>query len=211
MLAVRTLIDRWRTAVWPRRVVVLCCLALAGLSALAEPAAPAPTRDVAVVVARHFLAAGTVLRPRDLRVRRWPRALVPATAAHRGAEVLHRRVAGPVGAGEPITVTRLVGRSLAVGLSPGTVAVPLLVDAGHATDLIRVGDRIDVYAIRAAGALDPAPAREPPRRVAAGLRVLAVVPLADQVELVLETPGHDAPALAAAGSFETFPVVTSLP
>jgi Flp pilus assembly protein CpaB len=68
--------------VWPRRLIALACLLLAGLSALHadRPSARADTPTAEVVIAARDLLAGTVVGADDERSAAWPASLRPATA-----------------------------------------------------------------------------------------------------------------------------------
>jgi Flp pilus assembly protein CpaB len=169
--------------VWPRRLIALACLLLAGLSALHadRPAARADASTIEVVVAAHDLSAGTVLGTDDVRAVSWPATLRPATAVANTKTAVGRTVAGPVGSGEVITSSRLVSTDLAAGLPTGLIAVAVpLVDSGTAA-LIHAGDRVDLLSppsdttpLTLSGS--SAPTAQPATMVAANVLVLAVVP-----------------------------------
>jgi Flp pilus assembly protein CpaB len=175
---------------WPRLLLAGCCLMLALLSAVSADPAPAPGgRTTPVVVAARRLPAGHVLARRDVVVAHWLPETRPVGAAAVPGPLLGRRLAGPVGGGEPVTPTRLIGADLAAGLSPGSVAAAVTLGDPHAADLVRAGDRIDLLAT--GKPLDtlagPAPARSRVRVLAADRLVLAVLPAttAADAELVL--------------------------
>lgn len=163
---------------WPRRLIALTCLLLAGFSALHadRPSAHAGVATAEVVVAARELTAGTVLGADDVRVASWPAKLRPATAVANTTAAIGRTVAGPVGSGEMITTTRLVGSDLAAGLPLGLIAVAVpLVDSGTAA-LIRAGDRVDLLS-PPSDTTSPVPSGSPAATmVAANVLVLAVVP-----------------------------------
>lgn len=206
---------------WVRLGAAVLCVLFAGAAALgavhrpgrtpAPPAAP-------VVVATRLLPAGARLHPDDLRVIRWPRALLPSAAASTTNGIVGRRLAGPVGGGEPITRFRLAGSALTAGLPPGTVATPVRLDA-DVRDLVRPGDRVDLIA-------GPPPAQPSRPRagaadasvVASALPVLAVVaPRADDpfggsgTQLVLATDRPTALRIATLQGSQTFAVVVDPP
>jgi Flp pilus assembly protein CpaB len=168
---------------WPRRLAALVCLLIAAVSAVMSrrPATshPGSLASVAVAVAAHDLATGQSLRRADLSIARWPPSLVPQHAVADPARLVGRRVAGPLGRGEPITTMRLVGADLAAGLSPGQVAVPVSVADPTAGVLVRPGDAVDLIA--AAGedlaGVNPPGTHSPPagRLLVSGSRVLAVL------------------------------------
>jgi len=104
-------------------------------------ASPAPA-TVEVVVATRDLPAGHQLRPDDLRTVSWPNDLAPAARA--GAAVAGDVLAAPLGRGEPLTATRILGPGLLQGLPAGTVAIPLRPTDPAAAALVRPGDHVDV-------------------------------------------------------------------
>ncbi|MGN6606934.1 MAG: Flp pilus assembly protein CpaB [Jatrophihabitans sp.] len=191
---VRDLLDAYRWRVWPRRLVVGALLLGAAVAALLPRPAPAaprvPTADV--VVARHALPAGRVLGRGDLRADARPRVATPAEAATRVRDLVGRRLAGPVTAGEVLTMLRVVGPGLAAGLPPGTVAVPLTVDAG-AAGFVRVGDHVDLYRTPpGAGAATDVPATSGQAvRVAGGMLVLAVTTVTPDAPATVDTAATD--------------------
>jgi Flp pilus assembly protein CpaB len=128
-----------------RPLAALCAaIAVAGVVQVVRPGAPA---TVAVTVAAHDLASGTVLSPGDLEVRRF--AVGTAPSGTRGAALAGglagRTLAGPVTAGEPITDVRLVAPSLLAGY-PGRVALPVRIADADAVGLLRAGDHVDLVA-----------------------------------------------------------------
>ncbi|HEY7048964.1 MAG TPA: Flp pilus assembly protein CpaB [Jatrophihabitantaceae bacterium] len=160
-----------RLAGWPRRILALCCLILAAVTALAaHRPAPARSGDPVLVAARD-LAAGAQLGAADVRLKPWPDELRPAGALTRAADAVGHRVAGPVRTGDALTTTRLVGAGLTLGLPPNLRAVPVqvsgaaLIQAGDSIDLL-VGDPPD-----ATGTGQPAA-----HVLAEAARVLAVTP-----------------------------------
>ncbi|GGO83937.1 hypothetical protein GCM10011584_00310 [Nocardioides phosphati] len=132
-----------------RRLLSAVCAAvavLATLRALAPP--PEPTAQTLVAV-RH-LAAGSVVAPGDVASEALPAAAVPDDAAE---APVGRTLAAAVGAGEVLTDARLVGPSLLEG-RPGAVALPVRIPDADVVALLRVGDRVDLYAADPAAA-DP--------------------------------------------------------
>ncbi len=111
-----------------------------GLAAVAPPSAP----TVAVVVAAKPLDAGARLRPADLRTVHRPAGSSPGALGSPDAAV-GRVLAGSVGAGEALTVGRLVGPSLATGLGArGHVAAPVRLADPAVAALLHAGDLVDV-------------------------------------------------------------------
>jgi Flp pilus assembly protein CpaB len=97
---------------------------------------------VPVTVAAHDLLSGEVLSSGDLVTRRFPADVAPPGTA---TDAIGRTLAGPVGAGEPITDVRLVAPSLVSGY-PGLVALPVRVADADSVALLRVGDRVGLVA-----------------------------------------------------------------
>jgi pilus assembly protein CpaB len=148
----------------PRLCAAGICLLLAANSALTgRPAAAAP-RTAPVVVAARNLPPGHVLAAADLRVARWPAAVRPPSARADHVGLIGRRLTGPVGAGEPVTATRVLGRDLAAQLPPGLVAAPVVIADPHAADLLHAGERADLLSVRRPPEL-PETANPPPAPV----------------------------------------------
>jgi Flp pilus assembly protein CpaB len=136
-------------------------------------------------VAARDLASGTALVDSDVTVAQIPPALVPAGSTASVDRILGRSLAGPMRAGEVVTDRRLLGRPLIAGYPRGAVAAPVRIADSGVVSLLRVGDRIDVYAARSdASAADLVVAHAPvvalPRvdndAQQGGLVVLAVTP-----------------------------------
>jgi Flp pilus assembly protein CpaB len=179
--------------------------------------APAEPRTVALTVAAHDLAAGHTIARADLATAHVPPGAMPdGTVAAAAGAVL----ATPVRRGEPITDTRLVGPALTTA-HPGLTALPVRLPDGAMAGLLHAGDRIDLYAVSAAGdagaaALDTSAGAT---RVAAGVLVLAVPPskevggtaaagLSGRL-VVVGVPSTEVPQVAAASvrAFLTFAFV----
>lgn len=184
-LPLRLRMRRARRAV--RRVLLarrrLLAAALAGLAVLAavRAVAPPPAPTVDVLVAGRDLAPGTRLTAGDLEVRTVAAALAPASGVPPPAEVVGRVVAGPVGAGEPVSRSRLVGAGLAAA-APGRATLPVRLADAAAVGLLRAGDRVDLVAADLQGG---------PGAVAS--------PVASAVD-VLAVPASPAPDAVASGA-----------
>lgn len=157
-------------SVWPRRLIALTCLLLAGWSALrANPPSARADATVEVVTAARDLPAGAVVVVDDVRLSAWPISIRPATAVTGTKIVVGRTLAGPVGSGEVITSGRLVSDDISAGLPAGLVAVAVpLVDSGTA-GLIHPGNRVNLLS-------PPTDPTRPATVVAANALVLTVVP-----------------------------------
>ena len=113
---------------------------LGGRAAL-ERLAP-PTEQV--LVASHDLAAGASLAPGDLRgVERARVVRGPGRRSRAGA--VGQLLAGPVRAGEEITVSRLVGPGLLSGQPPGSRGLWLPAAGAGSLTGIGPGSRVDVH------------------------------------------------------------------
>jgi pilus assembly protein CpaB len=153
---------------WPRRILALCCLLLAGVTAAgARHSRPAPLGHP-VVVASRDLPAGVLLATADVRLRSWPDDLRPAGALSRPADAIGHRVAAAVRTGEALTSARMFGVALATGLPPTLRAVPVQVSG---PGFVHAGDSIDLLVSDPPDAAAGPPAA---RLLAEAVRVLAV-------------------------------------
>jgi pilus assembly protein CpaB len=98
-----------RLSGWPRRLLALGCVLLAAVTAMGDRHEPPPAAAGSVVVAARDLPAGAQLTGSDVRVLAWPVNLRPPGAISRPAQVIGRRLAGPIRAKEALTGTRLAG------------------------------------------------------------------------------------------------------
>ncbi|MFK4086969.1 Flp pilus assembly protein CpaB [Kribbella sp. NPDC020789] len=143
---------------------------LAGLAAAAAvylgltSLAPAPPPTVAVLAAARDLPGGAPPGPDDLRSLALPADAVPAGALRPGADLATRVLSGPVRSGEPLTDARFLGPGL---VPPGAVAYPFRIDDAAISALLRVGDRLDLYA-------GTSTANVSARPVASAVRVIAL-------------------------------------
>lgn len=157
---------RLRRAVLARRrplAAVLVGLAvLVGFRAYAAP--PPPT--VAVLTAAHDIAPGAVVTAADLTTRPLPPDAVPSGLLRSAEQALGRTTTGPIRAGEPLTDVRLLTADL-LAHYPGDVAAPVRIGDRGAVGLLRVGDRVSLYAA------DPQGEREPVA-AASGVPVIAL-------------------------------------
>lgn len=124
-----------------RRLIAAALVAAAAWSALRTLAPPAAD-TVEVLVAARDLPSGTRLADGDLVARAFPAGLAPSDAS---TAAPGRVLAAPMGRGEVLTGTRVVGPGLALA-QPGETIVPVrLPDAGMAA-LLRPGDEVDLVA-----------------------------------------------------------------
>lgn len=189
--------SRWRRLV-ARRVLASLLAGAAILVTVAAARTPPGGPLVAVVVAARDLPAGHRVASGDVGVALLPRGLAPAAPEGDPARVAGRVLAGPVGAGEPVTQRRLTGPGLLAGQPPGQVAAHVaLADVG-ALAMVRPGDRVDLLGPRGetvAGdvlvlAVDGS---------GAASRSVALGPVAGATGLVVGLTAPEASRLAAAG------------
>jgi hypothetical protein len=134
--------DLIRAARWHRRLLAGVAAAAAvyfGLLALS----PAPPPTVAVLAAARDLTGGVAPTSDDLRTVDLPPGSVPAGALRPGSQLTTRVLSGPVRAGEPLTDARFLAPP---AVPRGSLAYPFRVDDADITALLRVGDRINLYA-----------------------------------------------------------------
>jgi Flp pilus assembly protein CpaB len=130
-----------RTVLSRRRPLAGLCAAVAVLTGI-QAARPPADPTVAVTVAAHDLASGSVLSTADLTVARLPVDAVPQGLDRAPTG---RTLAAPIRQGEPITDVRLVAPALASAY-PGRVALPVRIADPDAVGLLRVGDHVDLVA-----------------------------------------------------------------
>lgn len=100
---------------------------------------------LSVTLAVDDLPAGTVLAAEHVESAQLPAEAVTSTPTDLSL-LLGRVLAGPVGAGEQLTQSRLLGDELLTGTPPGTVALPVRVADPGSAALVSPGDRIDLLA-----------------------------------------------------------------
>lgn len=182
-------VSRARSSVAVRWIAVALAAAVAAvqvsaLGADAEARRRAWGDAVPVVVAVRDLAAGRVVGAGDVRVERWPDAVVPAAAL--GDPPVGATLLADVVAGEALVASRVapggLGRVAAL-VPPGwrAVAVPVSAGFGAVAPPLTVGDRVDVLA---------------PDLVAERAVVVAV----DDDAVTVAVPAGDAPGVAEAAA-----------
>jgi pilus assembly protein CpaB len=152
----------WLTSRWPRirghpatfirRILAAVLFLTAGVLAV-RPAAAQSDSGSPVIVSARDIAAGSVLRPVDIRVARLPASARPAGALSTIESADGRILAGAARSGEPLTDARLVGRAAGI-LGPDdsqrSIVPVRLADAGVAI-LLHPGERVDVVTTAAGG------------------------------------------------------------
>lgn len=135
--------------------------------------APAPPPTVRVLAAARDLPGGERLQPGDLRVVAVPPEFLPTGALKPEASAARRALAAPIRAGEILTDARFVSPALVSSAlvrrngGAGLIAYPVRFDDAEVVALLRVGDRIDVYAATSTASAMAA-------RLGTGLRVIAL-------------------------------------
>ncbi|MGV0837391.1 SAF domain-containing protein [Mycolicibacterium thermoresistibile] len=132
----------WTRTLAARRIAAAALVMLAAVAALRSD--PQGERTEVVIAARD-LAPGVALGTDDVRLERHLAAGVPDGATTDLGAVIGTRLAGPVRRGEALTDVRLLSPRLAeAAAGPGARIVPLHLSDIALTDLIRVGDVVDV-------------------------------------------------------------------
>lgn len=207
---------RLRATLWRIRwLVVATCLACATWVVVGE-LRPAPAPTTPVLVAARDLPAGAVLGRADLRVE-------PLSGAPTGAVAVDAAVGATltigVPEGLPVVATMLLGPGLTQAAPPGWVVVPAPLADPVLAELLRVGDRVDLYL--AAG--DTGGRVEDAQLVSAGALVLArgapggepgtswlgAPSGSDQSVVVVAIRPQDAAGMAGASGFGPFRAVLS--
>jgi pilus assembly protein CpaB len=192
-------ISRVRRRFLRHRRLVTAGFAAVAVVSIVHVVAPRPPPSAPLAVAAHDLSAGAVLGAGDVRLVRTDPDLVPSAADTTVAALPGRIVAAPMRAGEPFTDRRLVGRALVDGYSGDVVAAPVRIQDAQAVSLLRVGDRVDVYA--ATG-----DQRAPAERVVSAAVVVTLPPTDPQADsregalVVLAVSDTEAARLAQAGA-----------
>lgn len=139
-----------RRAAWRRRLVrkaVSTTLAVVAVLLVLSLTGPSSAeQEVPVLVAARDLGAGAVAGPADVLLAPRRARDVPPAALRSAVEVVGHVLAGPVTSGEVLTSGRLVGASLLAKAPPGLVAIHLGATDPAALEMLRAGDRVDVYA-----------------------------------------------------------------
>lgn len=148
----RFLTDLLRTARWHRRALA-AVLAAAAVALAVQAARPAPPATVEVTVAARDIPGGAALQEADLTTVAIAPDRVPPTAVPVD-EGVGSVVVGPVGAGEVLTSSRLLGTTLLTGWGPDLVAAPVRIADASAAALLSPGDHIDLLGADGSGHAD---------------------------------------------------------
>lgn len=192
--------------------MVALCLAAAAWVVVGE-LRPAPPATTPVLVTSRTLPAGSVITADDVRVQQLtsaPEGTVSAAAA------VGSTVTIGIPAGLPVVSTMLLGPGLAQAAPPGWVVTPVQLADPVLAELLRVGDRVDLYlaAGDTGGRIEAAQlitqdalvlARDGP--AAAPSSWLSGSSAAQESVVVLALRPEDAAALAGASGFGPFRAV----
>lgn len=112
-------------------------------------ATPTPLPVVKVVVAAQDIPMRTILQAGMLVTKDWPQDLLPAGATSKPTDLVGRIVGGPLVAGEPVLVSKIMIEQEAIGLAPtlppGLVATALSLQSGSAVGgAVKEGDSVDI-------------------------------------------------------------------
>jgi pilus assembly protein CpaB len=193
-----------RFGLWPRRLAAIVCLLLAVLSAIGpRTGAHASTAARSVIVATRALPVGTVLVAGDLRSASWPSNSVPPDVIATPNAAIGRRLAGPLGVGELVTSTRLVGAGLSTALPSGLIAVPVPLADAASIHLIQAGEHVDLLRVPTTSAAGTEATSGAAEVLASSVLVLAALPATDtaagqDAELVVAATASEELRLAAA-------------
>ncbi len=126
---------------------------LAALSAAAaalvglQAAAPSPPPTTPVWTAARDLAGGHVVEREDLRRVEFAPGSAPEQLATPG-DLVGRTLVAPLVRGAPLSDRSVLGEGLLAG-HPGLAAVPVRISDPEVVGLLRVGDRVDLFATAA--------------------------------------------------------------
>lgn len=137
-----------RLLIWRARIPLTVLIALVGAVVVVDAVRPAPEPTVPVLVAARALDAGTELTAGDVRAARWPERLAPESppGRERPEDLAGRTLAVAVPAGMPLADGVLAAEEWWQDAPPGAVAAAVRLSDPELAGLLRVGDRVDVYA-----------------------------------------------------------------
>jgi pilus assembly protein CpaB len=166
-------------------IVVTASLALAAVAAFAIyqvieqlPVRQVEVSSIPVVVAAEPIPVGTLLEARHLRIVAWPSRNPVAGGVAKTEEVVGRGVISPIGANEPVTLTKVAGPEAGAGLPP-------IIPAGMRAISVRVNEVIGV-----AGFVTP------------GTRVDVVVTVGNQERVMTRTVVSNVQVLTAGSRYD---------
>jgi len=128
-----------RTARWHRKVLAAGLAAAAVTIGIEAASAPDPP-TTSMTVAAGSLSGGATLRQQDLTTVEVPPDVVPESAVT-VEDAVGAVLAAPIGPGEPLSSTRLLGASLLEGWGPDLVASPVRIADAGSVGVLTVGDR----------------------------------------------------------------------
>jgi Flp pilus assembly protein CpaB len=128
-----------------RRLVASALLGFAVLAAL-RTVAPPPPKTVEVVTAARDLDAGTRVARADVQLTRVSPGNVPRGAIRRAEPLVGTTIAAPQRAGTTLTDLSIVQPGLLAGYGRDLVAAPVRIADSTAVGLLRVGERVAIFA-----------------------------------------------------------------
>ena len=139
-----------RPRVWQRRILRHRRVILAGLGFVItvmtlSQIRPMGSPTTEVVVASHDLAAGTVLTPGDLVVKRMTRDSLPPDSQINAAPLIHHPLVTALFSGDVVRQRDVLDARLIGQIGAGLVAVPVHVTPAAAA-VVERGDHVDVLA-----------------------------------------------------------------
>lgn len=134
-----------------RRAIAALCAGVAVMIGVQAARPTAPSTEP-VLVAAHDLRPGVVIAATDLREAAYADGTAPDGAVS-ATRAIGRTLAAPLRSGEPVTDLRLVGDGLLAGYTDPAdpsgqtlVALPIRIPDAGTVDLLRVGDRVELFA-----------------------------------------------------------------
>jgi Flp pilus assembly protein CpaB len=131
-----------------RRLVASALLGFAVLAVL-HTVAPPPPKTVEVVTAARDLDAGTIVARADVQLTRVSPGNVPRGAIRRADPLVGTTIAAPQRAGTTLTDLSIVQPGLLAGYGHDLVAAPVRIADSTAVGLLRVGERVAIFAASA--------------------------------------------------------------
>lgn len=193
-----------RVAVWRARFAVGAVFLGLAAACTVQALRPADPPTSPVLVAAHALAAGTLLTSTDVRLVRFPVAVVPVDALTDPADVIDASTAVPLTAGTPVLPGLLADDD--VHGPPGTVVATVRFADPAVAGLLSPGMRVDVLAATPEGGPGGVVATRAlvlpvARRTASASSTLGLGGSGDaSVPVLLAVTPDEAPALAGAAA-----------
>lgn len=139
-LPVRAFIWRWK---WVGIALLLALLLESGWTAFTD----LRPGTVQIAVTKKALYTGAELAAGDLEMVAVPVNMAPASSIKNIQEVLGKSLITPLPPGIPLAAEMLLDGSLREHAPPGMVIIALALSNAAIPDMLKIGDRIDLYAI----------------------------------------------------------------